>query len=725
MKRKTTETTTVDLRAMIEGIVQKVASYNPHADRDRLWEAYRVAATAHAGQARHSGEPFLAHGLVVAEILADLRMDVDTIVAGMLHDVVEDTEIGLDFLRERFGPSVAAMVDGMTKISEIRSANPETRKATNYRKLILSIAQDPRTVLIKLADRLHNMRTIAYLPRERQRDIAQETLDVFAPLAHRFGMARIRWELEDLAFKTLQPERYYEIESGIHQTRAERERAIEEVRGPLVEALRREGIDAVVTGRPKHFYSIYEKMRTQQIGLDRIYDLLALRILVNTKADCYHVLGTIHSLFRPLQERIKDYIASPKPNLYQSLHTTVQVPSGKYMEVQIRTHEMHEACEIGIAAHWKYKEGGGDETEFGKMVRWLRQIMEWQEDVTDPREFMETLKIDFFQDEVFVFSPGGDLFQLPRGATPLDFAFRIHSEVGLHCVGAKVNDRIVSLRTPLQSRDRVEILTSKTAHPSTSWLEIVKTSRAKHHIRRWIKATQVQESLKLGREILERELARRKLHVNLDRDLVDVAQEMGYRDLERLLAAVGSGDLPYQKVLTRVEPPTRSPAGRVVDLGKDLYDSLLRRHRSGVRVAGFDNIMVRFARCCQPIPGDEVTGVITRGRGVTVHRVGCRNLADPGLADRRIEVSWDSAPDQVYVVKIIVTARDRKNLLADISQVIAGTSTNIRSGEFAAEGDLARATILVEVHSLNNLQKILKAIRRIPDVEKVERYQLG
>ncbi len=715
-----------DLRGMMEAIVAKVQEYNSGADVTRLWAAYDFALSAHAGQVRHSGEPYFSHALIVADILADLRLDVDSLIAALVHDVVEDTVHELAEVKQRFGADVAHMVDGVTKISEIRSANPEARKAGTYRKLILSIAQDPRTVLIKLADRLHNMRTIEYLPADRQREIAQETMDVYAPLAHRFGIARIKWELEDRSFKILLPERYFDIERGINTTRAEREHRVEEVEQPLLEALEKAGIHCEVTGRPKHFYSIYRKMKDQSIALDRVFDLLALRVITETKADCYHALGVIHSLFPPLADRIKDYIATPKPNMYQSLHTTVLVPGGRYVEVQIRTLEMHERSELGIAAHWRYKEGTRDATDFSGLVRWLRQIMEWQQDVADPREFMETLRIDFFRDEVFVFSPAGDLFQLPRGSTPLDFAFRIHSAVGLHCVGAKVNNRIVSLRTPLHNRDVVEILTSKTARPSTGWLSIVQTARAKHHIRRWIKSTQQQESVRLGKEILERELQRQKLRVNMDEGLMDVAQQMGYAESESLLAAIGRGEQSWQRVLTRLHPTERSLPDRVFDKARDISDAILRRKMGGVRVAGEENLVVNFARCCNPIPGDEIIGLITRGRGVTVHRVGCSNLKDPQLDDDHlIEVSWDVASDQTFLVKLIILASDRKGLLADISQVIGAEGANLHSGEFGKENDLARAVFVVEVRNLNNLQKVLRAVGHVAGVEKIDRYQVG
>ncbi len=713
-----------DLQALMEQVARKVRADDPAADVDRLWRAYRLAEQAHAGQVRRSGEPFLVHGLTTAGILADLHLDVDTITAALLHDVVEDTSVNLERIRHEFGDGVAEMVDGVTKVGSIRTDSAEKRRAENYRKLILAITKSLPTLMIKLADRLHNMRTIQYLERDRQVEMAQETIDVYAPLAHRFGVARIRWELEDRAFKVLHPERYFDIERGINQTRAERERLIEEIRGPIEEALRKADIEAKLSGRPKHFYSIYRKMQAQELPLDRIYDLLALRIIVQTKADCYHALGIIHSLFTPLMDRIKDYIANPKPNMYQSLHTTVRGPGGKFLEIQIRTQDMHELSEIGIAAHWRYKEGAGAPAEAVAPAALLKQIVMLQEDVIDAREFMDGVKIEFLQDEVYVFSPRGDVFQLPRGATPLDFAFAVHSEVGLHCVGAKVNGRIVSLRSTLQNGDHVEVLTNKSARPSTSWLEVVKTSRAKHHLRRWIRATQYLESLRLGREILEREASRRKLRLHVDRDLPDIAQQMGYSELEKMLAAVGSGELPFPRVLHRLQPPPPAgPAQRVVGLSKDLYAAVMRRRTTGVRIQGLDNVMVRYAQCCQPIPGDEVIGIVTRGRGVSVHRVSCPNLGSTE-EERKIEVTWDAAPDQTFLVKLIVTASDRKGLLAEISQVIGAAGTNIHSGDFAAEGDGATATFLLEVRNLNNLERIQKAVQRVPSVQKVERYQV-
>ncbi len=712
---------------IMEGIWEKVQVFNPQADKDRLWDAFHFAKQAHEGQMRKSGEPFFLHAVTVANILTDLRLDVDTLMAAMLHDVVEDTQYTHQDIVDRFGGEVAHMVDGVTKISGLKEVNKEARKAETYRKLVLSIANDPRTVLIKLADRLHNMRTIEFLTPDRQQAIAQETMDVYVPFANRFGIAKIKWELEDLAFKVLNPGKYFEIERGINQTRAERERLIKKLLVPLRESMGKSGVKCTITGRPKHFYSIYRKMEDQEIGLDRVYDLLALRILVDTKADCYHALGELHTLFPPLSDRIKDFIATPKPNMYQSLHSTVRTPQGKYIEVQIRTQKMHERAELGIAAHWRYKEGGGsDSAGLGEMVTILRQIMAWQEDVSDPREYMDTMMSDFLRDEVFVFSPGGDVFQLPAGATPLDFAFSIHSEVGFRCTGAKVNGRIVSLRSELGNGDSVEILTSKTPNPSASWLDIVKTGRAKHHIRRWLKSSKFTESVALGRQILDREISKAHLHLKIDNDMVEVAQELGYNELDKMLAAIGSGDLNHAKVIGRLTPRVESAAEKVLSKGKELYDSLLRRSSTGVRVAGVDNLMVVYARCCQPIPGDAIVGVITRGRGVSVHRGGCSNLSDPNLGpERRIDVSWDVAADQTFLVKLIIQALDRKNLLMDVSEVLNQTSTNIQSGNFSADGDLSTVTLVVEVHNLNKLEKILVSISKVRGVQNIQRYQLN
>ena len=717
----------VDLRKMIDSICKKVIEYNPKADIDLLMQAYEFGKKAHEGQLRKSGEQYFTHALVVADVLSDLKLDTDTLIAALLHDVVEDTPIELDEIRDLYGEDVALMVDGVTKISDIRSHNPETRKAENYRKLVLSIAKDPRTVLIKLADRLHNMRTVEYLATERQLSMANETKDVYAPLAHRFGLSKIKWELEDMCFKVLYPDQYFEVESNISQTRSDRENQIEEISTPLMDALEKAGVKAEIEGRPKHFWSIFNKMNNQQIGIDKIYDLLALRILVGSKVDCYHALGIVHSLFTPLPDRIKDFVASPKVNMYQSLHTTIRTPRGRNVEIQIRTHEMHERSEIGIASHWRYKEGDQKNAiDFGNMVNWLRQLMEWQEDIADPREFMESMKIDLFQDDVFVFSPRGDIFELPIGSTPLDFAFEVHSEVGMKCVGAKINGRIVSLGTELKSRDTVEILTSRNASPSTSWLGIVKTSRAKHHVRRWIRSTQMDQSVKLGHDILERASRKANIPFSKDTEFIDVAQELGYTGLDMMFAAVGRGDLTAQRVLNKLHPPEKKKREKLADMGKDLYAKVMRRRVKGVRVQGMDSMMIRYARCCQPVPGDQIVGVITRGRGVSVHRTGCQNLEGPTIDDDRlIEVCWDVAEEQTFMVKIIVTAEDRKGLLADVTNAISQKGNNIHGGDFVSAKDgTAKVSFLVEVRNLNNLEKLIKAVERVSSVDKVDRFQL-
>jgi guanosine-3',5'-bis(diphosphate) 3'-pyrophosphohydrolase len=691
---------------------------------EKLWRAFHRGLKAHEGQTRKSGEPYFTHALTVAEILTDLRLDVDTIAAGLLHDVVEDTIISLDDLRDEFGEEVALLVDGVTKISEIRYENPEAQQAENYRKFLLTISKDVRVILIKLADRLHNMRTIDALEPDRREAISQETLNVYAPLAHRFGIARMKWELEDLAFKTLYPEEFRTIDEGIAARREEREAIIQQIQEPLSSKLAEAGISAEIMGRPKHFYSIWKKMESRGAGLDQIYDLLAIRIIVESLRDCYHALGVIHSTFTPLHDRVKDYIANPKSNMYQSLHTTVRGPSGHLVEVQIRTREMHRRAEVGIAAHWRYKEGTKAATpdeRLDQQLQWFREVLEWQRDVKDPREFMDALRIDLFEDDVYVFSPRGDLFKMPRGSTPLDYAFYVHSAVGLHCVGARVNARMVPLRYSLRSGETVEILTSKAANPSPDWLEIVKTSRAKHHIRHWIKARQLDEAIKLGRELLERELKKLRAKVDLDKELIEVAQSLGHRDADRLLAAIGSGHLPVQKIVHRLVP-TEEPRKRRVALPPRLQSAFQRRSESAVRIQGISNLLIRFARCCQPVPGDAITGIISIGRGVSVHRADCANVRD-GLveAERRVEVTWDVADDTTFPVHLTVVGQDRKNLLADISRSIGELDCNIQAGSFEGTHDYARCSFMVEVRNLHHLDKIIKAIRKIPGVSRVER----
>ncbi len=712
----------LDFEGRMSTMVESVRGYHDKADLEKLWRAFHFGRDAHDGQLRKSGEPYFTHALSVAENLVTLRLDVDTVVAGLLHDTVEDTTVDLTQLRTQFGEDVALLVDGVTKINEIRYENPEAQQAENYRKMLLTMSKDVRVILIKLADRLHNMRTISYLSADRQKAIAQETLTVYAPLAHRFGIARIKWELEDLAFKTLYPDEYKHIDEGIAARRGDREATIAAMQGPLAEKLKEAGIAAEISGRPKHFYSIWDKMKRRSASLDQIYDLLAVRVLVDTTAECYHTLGIVHSNFTPLHDRVKDYVATPKRNMYQSLHTTVYGPTGHLVEVQIRTRDMHRRAEMGIAAHWRYKEGSTAVADpLDEQLRWFREVLDWQRDVSDPREFMDALKIDIFQEEIYVFSPAGDLFKLPKGATPLDFAFHVHSQVGLHCAGARVDGRMVPLRYELNSGESVEILTQKNAKPSTSWLEVVKTSRAKHHIRHWIKTKQLDESVKLGREMLERELKKRKASVDLDKDLVDVAQGLGHLDSEKLLAAIGSGNLPMQKVANKLAPV--EPKKRRIPLTGRIQRALSRRNQGAVRIEGVDNLLISFGRCCQPVPGDSINGIITIGRGVSVHRHDCNSLDDPNVGPERIiEVTWDvDEKETTFPVQVGVVAQDRVNLLADISRAIGEFDCNIQSGTFEGEHEYARCTFLVEVRNLNQLSRILKAIEKLPGVTRVDR----
>jgi len=706
----------------MDALVSRVLSYHAAADAEKLWRAFELGLQAHEGQQRKSGEPYFVHPISVAEVLCELRLDVDTIVSGLLHDVVEDTGITLQQLEKEFGSEVSVLVDGVTKINEIRYENPEDQQAENYRKMLLTMAHDVRVILIKLADRLHNMRTIDALARDRQTAIAEETLNVYAPLAHRFGIARIKWELEDLAFKTLDPADYASVAQGVNTRRAEREAIIEEFKLRLLDYLKDEGIHAEVQGRPKHFYSIWKKMQRRNAPVDKIFDLLAVRIVVRKVSECYHALGILHANWQPIHDRLKDFVASPKKNMYQSLHSTVHGPDGHVIEVQIRTGEMHSRAEVGIAAHWLYKEGGvaAEGDRFDEQLRSFREALELQQDVHNPREFMEALRTDIFRDEVYVFSPRGDVFKLGVGATPLDFAFHVHSEVGLHCSGARVDGKLVSLRHELNSGETVEVLTSNTATPSPGWLEIVKTSKAKHHIRQWIKSTQAEETMRLGREMVERELKKRKATADLDHDLEGVAQDLGHTDTARLLTAIGAGTMPLTKVVNKLAPIEQKK--RRIPLPDRLQRALRRDNQSGVRIQGLANLMIRFARCCQPVPGDAIKGIVTVGRGVSVHRTDCDNLLPRRIApERLIEVSWDVNEESAFPVQLIVAGHDRMNLLADISRSISDMGVNIQAGSFEGSNEYAHCTFVVEVRNLKHLAKIIKAIGRLPGVDRVER----
>jgi GTP pyrophosphokinase len=691
------------------------------AEADRVMRALRLAAEAHQGQSRASGDPYIAHPVAVARILADLNMDTDTIVAALLHDVVEDTPVPLSRIEQEFGPDVASLVDGVTKLSRLEFRTREEEQVENLRKMFLAMAKDIRVILIKLADRLHNMRTLKHLERERVQRIALETREIYAPLANRLGIFRIKWELEDLAFQFLEPEAFREMRDKVAKRRQEREAEVEEAMAVLRQRLAQQGIEAEVSGRAKHLYSIYQKMKQSQKTFEEIYDLVAIRVLVESVRDCYAALGLVHEMWKPLPGRFKDYVAMPKSNLYQSLHTTVVGPHGQPFEVQIRTFEMHHTAEYGIAAHWRYKEGTRPDRDFEQKLSWLRQLLEWQRDMRDATEFMETLRVDLFADEVFVFTPKGDVIELPAGATPVDFAYRIHTDIGHHCVGARVNGRIVPLATPLENGDIVEILVNRQSPgPSPDWLGFVRTPQAKARIRQWQRRERRQEHLSRGRELLERELRRLGLKPS-DERLAEVARRLGHANVDDLAVAVSEGSQTLAAVTARLREEAPRP------------DSTLPEPRAArprreppstpVLVRGQGQMLIRFGRCCQPVPGDPIIGYLTRGRGVTVHRLDCPNLAtlaaDP--EPRMVEVAWDrTAAEPLRPVELVVRAWDRPGLLADVAGVLA--STNIVSASARGYRDrTATVTLKLEVQNLEQLTRLIDRISALPYVLDVRR----
>ncbi len=695
-------------------------------DLDLLVRAYRVSAQAHRGQKRRSGDDFLSHSVAVATILAEQQMDSTTIAAALLHDVVEDSEVSLGDIRRDFGDEIADLVDGLTKIASLTFRSTVEAQAENYRKLLLSVARDARVIIIKLADRLHNMRTLEHMDADEQRRIALETREIYAPLAHRFGMAGIKAELEDLAFRFLEPAEYRDLAATIRAKRGERERTIERLRVPFAEELTRAGLtDVEITGRPKNLWSIRKKMTGRAKPFEEIYDLLAVRVLVNTVAECYHVLGLIHHRWTPLQERIKDYIASPKSNGYQSVHTTVFGPGGQLYEIQIRTRDMHRTAEYGIAAHWLFKEGRTPD-ELDRQLTWFRQLLELQQDAHSPEEFLEFLKVDLYQDEIFVFTPRGDVKRLPKGATPIDFAFAVHTEVGQHCQGGRINGRIAPLHRVLKNGDTVEILTSAHAKPSQDWLAHVRTARARHKIRQWIKQEEHERSVALGREILDREVRRRRLAPPTDPQFAQAATTLSVSVPGHLLAALGRGDVPLGQLMRALyphlpaddlQPPKPTAFGRVIER--------LRLGR-GIRIQGVDGLMVRYAQCCQPVPGDPVVGYVTQGRGISIHRGDCPNLLTlSSEAERRVEIDWQELAGEVFVVRLAVAGEDRRGLYGDICQAISGTGTNIRSAELLSRDAAVFGAVLVEVENQTHLNKVLRAIRGVKGVTEVARREAG
>jgi len=708
----------------LETLIEEIPKYQPGADLDVLERAYRFSAASHQGQQRASGEPYLSHPLEVANLLVDFKMDVTTVTAGLLHDVLEDTAATKADLEREFGGEIAELVDGVTKIGKLAFSSREERQAENFRKMLVAMARDLRVLMIKLADRLHNMRTLDYLPSDKAKKIAQETLDIYAPLAHRLGMAKVKAELEDLGLRTLNPADYVDLQKRVAKRRLEREADINQVIAILHRKLAEVGIDSQIRGRPKHFYSIWKKMHDQGREFDEIYDLTAVRVITASVRDCYGALGVIHSLWKPVPGRFKDFIAMPKVNMYQSLHTTVIGPKGDPVEIQIRTREMHRIAEEGIAAHWLYKERKAGKDKLDESLVWLRQLIETQQDTTDPREFMDTVRVDLFPDEVYVFTPKGDVKALPDGATPLDFAYAVHTKVGEHCVGAKVNAKLVPLRFTLRQGDIVEIVTSPNQHPSRDWLKIVKSTRARAKINQWLKVEERARSIELGREMFEREARKYRLNPTAllgGEEIKKAAADFGFAGPDDLMAALGYGKSSVHQVLNKIAPnallesPEKPKAAATRPAPVD-----------GVRIRGVDDLLVRFARCCNPLPGDPIVGFITRGRGLTVHARDCLTVAKSVLdRERLIDVEWDVEEPGKRPVRIAVyIGKDRPGLLSEITGAISARNGNITKAEVTVTDDRRGINnFVVEVADLRQLQDIIAAIRDVRDVINVERVR--
>ena len=713
----------------IDQLIKRVQSYNPDADVELVRRAYAFSAKAHAGQTRRSGEPYLRHPLAVAGVLTSLRSDVTAIVAGLLHDTVEDTLATPDEIEQEFGKDIARLVDGVTKIGKIQFRNYEEKQAENFRKMVLSMADDIRVVLIKLADRLHNMRTLEHLNEVKRQQIAQETLEIYAPLTNRLGIGWMKNELEDLCLKYLKPDVFAGLKLRVAKRDEERQQYIDEVIRLVRKALADAELAGEVKGRPKHLYGIYQKMERQAISFEEVYDLAAIRIITDTKMNCYAILGLIHSLWRPVPGRFKDYIAIPKSNLYQSLHTTVVGPKGEHVEFQLRTEEMHRVAEQGIAAHWKYKEHGQVDDKDGKVFSWLRQFVEWHQDLTDNRQFMDSVKLDLFHDVVYVFTPKGMVKEMPLGSTPVDFAYAIHTEIGDHCVGAKVNGKIVPLKHQLASGDTVEILTASTQVPHKDWLKFVRTPRAKAKIKHWLKVEEQKRSVEIGRRLLEREFRRHDMPpaqlFKSDR-LLQVARESGFETTDEMAAAVGYGRLATLQVINRLNPP--SPAGKRTPVTQEFpaaRPSIGKAEEKGVKVKGGRDLLMQLSRCCSPVPGDRIMGYITRGRGLTIHSVGCPNLEALDYdKERLVEVEWDTTAPSTHPVKVSVLAVDKTGVLANVSSSISECEANISRAEITTRDDRkALLDFVVEVTDTEHLDRLLKAIERVDGVITARRVR--
>ncbi len=707
-----------------EEIVRKVQAYRPGDDLELLRKAYAFSAAEHRTQKRLSGDPFLSHPLEVANVLADMKLDVACLAGGILHDVVEDTPITVERVRQEFGPEVARIVEGVTKISRLESLRPEEQQAENLRKMVLAMVEDIRVVLVKLADRLHNMRTLEFLPPEKRERIARETLEIYAPIAHRLGMGKVRGELEDLAFQYLEPEAFAEIKKAVESRRKVSEEFLGEVCALVSAKMKEHSLPAHIEGRIKRLYSIWQKLKRQRITMDQVYDLLAVRMITDTVKNCYAALGIIHNTWRPVPGRIKDFIAIPRPNLYQSLHTSVIGPHGQPFEVQIRTEEMHRMAEEGIAAHWKYKDGRTLAQQDEERFAWLRHLVEWQQEMRDPGEFLSTLKVDLYPEEVYTFTPKGRVIVLPRDATPIDFAYAIHTEVGHRCVGAKVNGRIVSLKSRLRNGDIVEIITQANHMPSRDWLALVKTSRARNKIKHWINVAQRRQAVEIGKKLLEKEARKHAITLKkiVEEDYLRVARDYGCTQVDDLYASLGYGKLAARQVLAKLAPSGLVEAGQASRVATTVKRALGLTVDTTIQVHGHDDLMVYRAKCCNPIRGEKIVGYITRGRGIAVHSKGCLNVQNLLYdADRRIDVEWTGPKYSFYPVKLTLFTADRQGLLADVTSVISGMHCNIQNIEARTGDNKASIDVTLDIVDVEHLEKIVSSLRKVEGVYQVER----
>ncbi|MBW1765534.1 MAG: bifunctional (p)ppGpp synthetase/guanosine-3',5'-bis(diphosphate) 3'-pyrophosphohydrolase [Deltaproteobacteria bacterium] len=709
----------------LNDITSQLLDYHPKANIGLVEKAYVYSAKAHQGQVRLSGEPYLSHPLEVAHILTRMKLDVTSVVAGFLHDALEDTDVRLSEIERLFGREAANIVNGVTKISKIQFASHEERQAENMRKMILAMATDIRVIMVKLADRLHNMRTLGFQVPEKQELIARETLDIYAPLAGRMGIYWLKSSLEDLCLYYLEPQIYEKIKTELAERRGARDKVIQEVKGHLSEKLKEARIKATIKGRHKHFYGIYFKMKDQSLNINQVYDVLAIRVILNSLKECYEVLGLIHAMWKPVSGAFKDYISLPKANMYQSLHTRVIIPLGQRMEVQIRTWEMDKVAEEGIAAHWKYKEGRAVNNTDEKQFAWLRQLLEWQKNLHDPKEFMETVRMDLFPNDVYVFTPKGEVKEFPKGATPVDFAYSIHSEVGDKCIGARMNGKMVPLRYQLKNGDIVEIITSKKHQPSKDWLNFVKTSRAKTKIRHWIKREERDQSINLGKEILEKGLE--QSHLNLpnimkNEHISAIVKDLSLHSTQDLLASIGYGKISAKQIIHRLKPKLGVEEDKTLGLVSKVVSRIKRKKSTrGIKVKGLGDMLVRFANCCHPLPGEHVTGFLSRGRGVTIHQYSCRHIldADP---ERVVEVSWEPSDQDVYHAGLKVTTVDKKGILADVSSVMSKNDANIIEADMKTTMDKKGIfQFTIEVEGYKHLQDIMGSIKKMKDVLIVER----